>query len=145
MKTFTELEINPAKVIALYPESISGRLATSPDRWIELFGGSPPPSPLAEITSETESSSSPATGSTPTSAVVRPPSPKGSIAGTLRATLVDLVPGLPSQDQDHEKPGASNTGTGAREKVKGQFSLQPNFVGLTTCRTSVRCLYALHR
>ncbi|KAJ3995861.1 hypothetical protein F5050DRAFT_1764139 [Lentinula boryana] len=37
--TFTELNINPAKVVALYPESISGRLSVSPDKWIELYGG----------------------------------------------------------------------------------------------------------
>ncbi|KAF5392213.1 hypothetical protein D9757_001433 [Collybiopsis confluens] len=37
--TFTELNINPAKVVALYPESISGRLSAPHDEWIELFGG----------------------------------------------------------------------------------------------------------
>ncbi|KAJ3775239.1 hypothetical protein FB446DRAFT_417887 [Lentinula raphanica] len=37
--TFTELNINPAKVVALYPESISGRLSIPAERWIELYGG----------------------------------------------------------------------------------------------------------
>ncbi|KAJ4480006.1 hypothetical protein J3R30DRAFT_3467312 [Lentinula aciculospora] len=37
--TFTELNVNPAKVVALYPESISGRLSISPEKWIELYGG----------------------------------------------------------------------------------------------------------
>ncbi len=37
--TFTELNINPAKVVALYPESISGRLSIPRENWIALFGG----------------------------------------------------------------------------------------------------------
>jgi hypothetical protein len=39
IEMFLELDMNPAKVIALYPESISGRLAAPRDKWIELFGG----------------------------------------------------------------------------------------------------------
>ena len=35
---FIELETNPAKVIALFPEYISGRLYTSRDEWNILFG-----------------------------------------------------------------------------------------------------------
>ncbi|KAG2131405.1 uncharacterized protein EDB93DRAFT_1255512 [Suillus bovinus] len=36
---FFALDLNPAKVIALYPECIAGRLSVSPDNWISLFGG----------------------------------------------------------------------------------------------------------
>ncbi|CAE6426422.1 unnamed protein product [Rhizoctonia solani] len=36
---FLALDMNPAKVIALYPDSISGRLAAPRERWIQLFGG----------------------------------------------------------------------------------------------------------
>lgn len=39
IEMFLELDMNPARVIALYPESIAGRLAMPKDRWIELFGG----------------------------------------------------------------------------------------------------------
>lgn len=35
----TELDVNPAKVVALYPESVAGRLSITEDRWIPLFGG----------------------------------------------------------------------------------------------------------
>ncbi|TIA88198.1 hypothetical protein E3P99_02716 [Wallemia hederae] len=35
---FIELETNPAKVIALFPENISGRLYTPKDEWSTLFG-----------------------------------------------------------------------------------------------------------
>ncbi|KAF8634148.1 hypothetical protein AX15_001050 [Amanita polypyramis BW_CC] len=59
--TFTELDVNPAKVVALYPESVSGRLAVPSDRWMPLFGGPEPVSvPVRQREddgSESESSS----------------------------------------------------------------------------------------
>ncbi|KAJ7800623.1 vacuolar sorting protein 39 domain 1-domain-containing protein [Mycena olivaceomarginata] len=39
LKTFIALDVNPAKVIALYPVEVSGRLAVPQDAWISLFGG----------------------------------------------------------------------------------------------------------
>ncbi|KAF8328036.1 hypothetical protein F5887DRAFT_1188594 [Amanita rubescens] len=36
---FTELDSNPAKVVALYPESVSGRLGAPASKWVPLFGG----------------------------------------------------------------------------------------------------------
>jgi tetratricopeptide (TPR) repeat protein len=39
MKIFIELEVNPAKVIALYPESVAGRLCTPQEKWIDLYKG----------------------------------------------------------------------------------------------------------
>jgi hypothetical protein len=39
INTFIDLDFNPAKVVALYPESVSGRLAVPPDAWITLYGG----------------------------------------------------------------------------------------------------------
>lgn len=36
---FIDLDVNPAKVVALFPETVSGRLHVPPDRWIVLFGG----------------------------------------------------------------------------------------------------------
>ena len=37
--TFIDLDFNPAKVVALYPEAVSGRLAVPSERWIPLYGG----------------------------------------------------------------------------------------------------------
>ncbi|TFY63425.1 hypothetical protein EVG20_g6316 [Dentipellis fragilis] len=50
--TFTELNINPAKVVALYPESIAGRLSVPQERWVPLFGG-----PAPKIAKETSTPS----------------------------------------------------------------------------------------
>lgn len=36
---FLELDTNPAKVVALYPEVVSGRMCVPSDEWIPLFGG----------------------------------------------------------------------------------------------------------
>jgi len=36
---FIELDFNPAKVVALYPESVAGRLSVPQDGWIALYGG----------------------------------------------------------------------------------------------------------
>ncbi|KAL1752471.1 hypothetical protein FB107DRAFT_219865 [Schizophyllum commune] len=36
---FLSLDVNPAKVVALYPPEISGRLAVPKEEWIPLFGG----------------------------------------------------------------------------------------------------------
>jgi len=45
INTFIDLDFNPAKVVALYPESVSGRLSVPPDGWIALYGG---PAPIDE-------------------------------------------------------------------------------------------------
>ena len=37
--TFIELDFNPAKVVALYPESVAGRLSVPQEGWISLYGG----------------------------------------------------------------------------------------------------------
>ncbi|KAJ3504846.1 hypothetical protein NLJ89_g7728 [Agrocybe chaxingu] len=47
--TFIELDFNPAKVVALYPESVAGRLSVPQDRWIPLYGG---PAPVAPATTK---------------------------------------------------------------------------------------------
>ena len=40
INVFIDLDINPAKVVALYPQEIAGRLAVPESGWIELHGGS---------------------------------------------------------------------------------------------------------
>ena len=79
---------NPAKVVALYPESVAGRLAVPQEEWIPLFGG-----PRKIIPSETSSShgSNEEAASGPSETIVapltstdvvqRPPSPQGSVRG----------------------------------------------------------------
>ncbi|OJA09002.1 hypothetical protein AZE42_11511 [Rhizopogon vesiculosus] len=37
--SFLELDLNPAKVLALYPECVFGRLSVPANDWIPLFGG----------------------------------------------------------------------------------------------------------
>ena len=92
MNAFIDLHVNPAKVVALYPESISGRLSVSEDDWIPLFGG---PDKLlitpetASIAGDFESSKPSDTSFTHAEATQhpRPPSPQGSVRGLLKTGL----------------------------------------------------------
>ncbi|KAI0324590.1 hypothetical protein GY45DRAFT_1331365 [Cubamyces sp. BRFM 1775] len=106
INAFLELDINPAKVVALYPESISGRLAAPQDEWIPLFGGpkpkvpEPPPAP--------QPTAAPAAGSpkvgerpgTPKSVESPPraPTPQGSIRGVLKTGLESIVAAAKDDD-----------------------------------------------
>ena len=102
--TFLELDFNPAKVVALYPESVAGRLAVPQDRWIPLYGGPKPP--------DVESNSPEGSGSAPEGDKEKPKDPDGernpadlldsfpggSIGGRLRKTGLGMF--LPTQKDD---------------------------------------------
>ncbi|EJD06913.1 uncharacterized protein FOMMEDRAFT_117970 [Fomitiporia mediterranea MF3/22] len=106
LNTFIELDINPAKVVALYPEVISGRLHVPQERWISLFGG-PEPKPDAKP-DELEEKEGP-TKSSPTG---RTPSPAGSlrsVRGLRRATL-DLKSSIVSSSLDKDDDRVSLRG-----------------------------------
>jgi hypothetical protein len=53
INTFLELDINPAKIVALYPENVAGRLSVPQRQWIPLFGG--PPETTEELHSRASS------------------------------------------------------------------------------------------
>ncbi|KAL5525933.1 hypothetical protein ACEPAG_7271 [Sanghuangporus baumii] len=78
LTAFIQLDINPAKVVALYPDVVSGRLHVPSDRWISLFGG---PEPKPNAASAQSEQKEPGIGTSP---VARTPSPAGSIR-SLRA------------------------------------------------------------
>ncbi len=88
---FTELDSNPAKVVALYPESISGRLGVSASKWVPLFGGpekvSLPPVQEGD-TSESESSDK------GEQRMTKSPGPQGEVAGETPIADSKSQPGL---------------------------------------------------
>ncbi|KAJ7123344.1 vacuolar sorting protein 39 domain 2-domain-containing protein [Mycena filopes] len=53
--TLIALDVNPAKVVALYPEAVAGRLSVPQDAWIPLFGGPAQPGLDEDSTSSTPS------------------------------------------------------------------------------------------
>ncbi|KAI9510073.1 hypothetical protein F5148DRAFT_1282272 [Russula earlei] len=55
---FVKVNANPAKVISLYPEAISGRLSVPRDPWIPIFGGPKPEAPQEGVSWSSSSSSS---------------------------------------------------------------------------------------
>ncbi|KAG8988797.1 Vacuolar morphogenesis protein 6, partial [Tulasnella sp. 427] len=83
IKTFIDLDINPAKVIALYPEAIAGRLSVPKEKWVELFGGKPSKSALTE----TDDNNTEATGAKSSSTASK-------VAGQLLAAVDAVVPAL---------------------------------------------------
>jgi Vam6/Vps39-like protein vacuolar protein sorting-associated protein 39 len=98
MNAFLELNINPAKIVALFPESVSGRLSVPEEDWIHLFGG-----PASEMKSDTSSSTGEAgdngTESVDAALPTRPPSPQGSIRGLLRSGLESVRPVARKEDE----------------------------------------------
>jgi len=64
---FLELETNPAKVVALYPEAVSGRLYVPGNEWISLFGGKK--IPLSRASGSVDSHSADASETAATHAV----------------------------------------------------------------------------
>ncbi|KAI0690617.1 hypothetical protein BC835DRAFT_1363553 [Cytidiella melzeri] len=103
MSLFLELNINPAKVVALYPESVSGRLSVPEDDWIRLFGG-PAPEVKSEISTITDepgdlkASEGDSEHTEPTQPT-RPPSPQGSIRGLIRSGLDSVRPTARREDE----------------------------------------------
>lgn len=93
INAFLELNINPAKVVALYPDTVSGRLSAPEEEWIHLYGG-----PVPEVPTSTSSNGDPEetkapdteSGQSDQSQPARPPSPQGSVRGLLRSGLDSL-------------------------------------------------------
>jgi hypothetical protein len=88
---FTELDSNPAKVVALYPESVSGRLGVPASKWVTLFGGpekvSLPPVQEGD-TSESESSDK------GEQRMTKSPGPQGEVSGEMPIADSKSQPGL---------------------------------------------------
>ena len=129
---FLELNINPAKVVALYPENVSGRLGEPEEEWIHLFGGPAPPKveksdsaqsiadDAASIGSKAEPGEVGNQESTPIPPTnsQRSPSPHGSVRGFIRTGLESIRPSLSlTRDDDTASIRAK------RKDCKYQFGL----------------------
>ncbi|KIJ07903.1 hypothetical protein PAXINDRAFT_164538 [Paxillus involutus ATCC 200175] len=100
--TFLDLDINPAKVIALYPERVAGRLAVRPEQWVSLFEG-PGKGEDAMSTKSSDGGSKENGGGSgeklPIS-VERAPSPAGSMRARTKTSFGALLPSAVSKDDD---------------------------------------------
>jgi hypothetical protein len=94
--TFIELDLNPAKVLALYPESVAGRLSVPSERWIALYGG-PTPSDTesrAESESVTQAQGTEPEAGEPFTNQEKAGEIKGEgVAGTGTSTLLEGIAG----------------------------------------------------
>lgn len=95
--TFIDLDFNPAKVVALYPDNVAGRLSVSPDKWLKLYGGVPS-EPEAETSHDGNDDQNKESKPSETHKSERSPSPTGSIRGRLRTGFSALLPGGAKED-----------------------------------------------
>ena len=108
---FLELDTNPAKVVALYPEAVSGRLCVPRNEWISLFGGKDTLTRKmsGSVDSHTaEASETPATGAGTSGGSV----PDGS--SKVNTPEPDVVP-APAAEAATAPSEVSSTGDRARD------------------------------
>ncbi|XP_006455342.1 hypothetical protein AGABI2DRAFT_187742 [Agaricus bisporus var. bisporus H97] len=106
LDTFLELDINPAKVIALYPEAVSRRLSVPQKEWVSLYGG-PAPSPDSASTSPLPGSGS-----------GEPPGEDGAGGETVGGKH-EKSSSEPAGTTITNSLGGSGVGTGAIRRLKG--------------------------
>ena len=113
--TFLELDFNPAKVIALYPESVAGRLSVPPEGWIPLYGG---PSPTTADDSSVSSDKGGQERASSSAALLDVlPAPTGSIRTRLGRTGLGVF--LPSAPLAKEPETASLSGRPPQRGLHG--------------------------
>ena len=114
INTFLDLDVNPAKVIALYPDKVAGRLAVKQEEWIVLFGGpigQAKEQPGGDIGGVEDAMSIKSNdvgnkGSAAASkdklpvAVSRSPSPAGSVRARTKTSFGALLPAAASKEDD---------------------------------------------
>lgn len=106
INTFLNLDINPAKVVALYPDKVAGRLAVKQEEWVPLFGG-----PVAQSKEQSSGGRAGAEDAMSTMSsegaikegavgvrdrlaltISRSPSPAGSLRARTKTALGSLLP-----------------------------------------------------
>ncbi|KAI6108169.1 hypothetical protein F5141DRAFT_100478 [Pisolithus sp. B1] len=97
INTFLDLDLNPAKVVALYPERVAGRLSVPQDEWIPLFGGPASSTPRPEDSTSANSSDASKEGSKE-KLIERSPSPAGSIRVRSKTVFASLLPSAAKDD-----------------------------------------------
>lgn len=129
--TFSKLELNPAKVVALYPESISGRLAIPQRDWIQLYGGPTRPddpcplSPASQTVSgehrndSDEGHGGPHDKSESLDTVVHADVPGSSTLKKLKGAGSGLLSGYQEKDDD---TASVHNGRRGRGPVRGMFT-----------------------
>lgn len=112
MNAFIELDINPAKIVALYPESVAGRLHVDSEQWIPLFGG-PSHKVKPSRTESKEARSSTGTGRTPS-----PAASLRSIRPLRKGTLETLFSGTGASSN---VAPSSGSGIDERASIRGRL------------------------
>lgn len=127
LDSFVKLNINPAKVISLYPESISGRLSVPREHWIQMFGGPTPNATRGDGSPSSSSSSEHGgdveepgpSGQTVISNAAKVNKSKSSLDATLSSGLKD-----PETSSIISKKGKQRKGTSVHRHSHGDFLIE---------------------
>jgi hypothetical protein len=111
--TFLDLDINPAKVIALYPERVAGRLAVRPEQWVSLFEG-----PVAKANEELSGGGE-----------------NGGGGGTIEPLMGDKGKGEDAMSTKSSDGGSKENGGGSGEKLPISVERAPSPAGSMRART----------
>lgn len=127
--TFIELNVTPAKVVALFPPTVSGHLATPPEKWIQLYGGpsTPPPQTSlgfvsAELVQDSIVGELPVAQAAVTEKIVTSPrnaSPIGTIRETLKSGIEAVLPAALKDDD------SASIRSRKRTQTKGEYLVLP--------------------
>lgn len=130
--SFLELDLNPAKVLALYPERVAGRLSVPQDDWIPLFGGPPNQSllPGNDDATSMKAQTDNTTRETKEKPLARSASPAPSVRTSVRRGTA-MVGSLLATSKDKDDDVASISG---KKKVKPIGWC--NMLSPSTCRTN---------
>lgn len=111
--SFLELDLNPAKVLALYPERVAGRLSVQQEDWIPLFGGPANKSPTLK-NDDAMSTKSQIDNASREKPLGRSASPAASVRTPVRRGTA-AIGALLSTSKDRDDDTASLSG---KKKVK---------------------------
>ncbi|KAI0067184.1 hypothetical protein BV25DRAFT_1959388 [Artomyces pyxidatus] len=99
LDAFMQLNINPAKVFALYPESVSGRLSVPRDQWIQLFGGPPTKAKKEPVASDSGNMTDGSDEGTENPPAVSQSPPSGGLMSKFKNPLDAIRPSGPKDPE----------------------------------------------
>lgn len=126
IEMFLELDTNPAKVVALFPESISGRLAAPREKWIEMFGGETEKEDVVEeggksvavVEGAEEEEVQKAVAAAGVSDVPQSPTTASGLSGGLSSRLKAMAGGGGDTDSVKDAPAPASKGKKGADEFK---------------------------
>jgi hypothetical protein len=137
LRALAELDINPARVLGLFPELVSGRLSTPRDKWVDLFGGK-----LANAGDPTNREPANTRDEASSEGAVPPVEPSDGEGTTLTTTLKSIEGYFGKKGPD-DSAAEGHEVAAAKEKIKekpdGKSLKFETVVVWLTCYPKISC------